>query len=216
VEPRTLGRPFAAFEAMNVGDVRLTRGRVDFQATAKELFIDRMEADFCKGKVYAYSIHLDPLNPNAEVTVYADRIDMGEMLMSALPFKADRIEGRLFGRFPVTVEGGHIRLKPGYLYSLPGQGGTFRVNDSRELEPWLAQAGIQSDVNAPLAKALSDMDFSVIRIELETDEDENEAVLRFGLSGKSNSKDWPAPVELNLNVRGPLERVLNMGLKMSR
>jgi len=216
VEQRTVGRPFAAFKAMNVGDVRLTDGRVEFQVTPAEVFISRMEAGFGKGKVYTYSIHLDPLNPNAEVTMYADRIDLGELLMDALPFKADKVEGVLFGRFPVAVEDGHIRLKPGFLYSLPGQGGAFRVDDSRVLEPWLAQAGIQSDVNAPLAKALSNMDFSVIRVELETNEDDDEAVLRFGLKGKSNSKDWPAPVDLNLNLRGPLEAVLNMGLKLSQ
>jgi hypothetical protein len=108
-----------------------------------------------------------------------------------------------------------VRLKPGYLYSLPGQGGRFRVKDSRDLEPWLAMAGLQSDVNTPFAEALGDMDFSAIRIELDTDGD-GDATLRLGLKGKSNSKTWPAPLDLNLNVRGPLEEVLNMGLKMSQ
>ena len=216
VEARTVERPFVSFDAMKVGEVRLANGRVDFQVTPKEVFFDRLEADFCKGKLYAYSVHLDPQNPTADVTVYADRIDLGEMLASSLPFKADQVEGVLFGRFPLKIDNGQIRLKPGYLYSLPGQGGKFRVNDSRLLEPWLAQAGIQEDVRAPLAEALSLMDFNVIRMELETDEAEDTATLRLGLSGKSNSKDWPAPVDLKLNVSGPLDMVLNMGLKLSQ
>jgi hypothetical protein len=216
VEPRTVGRPFVSFEAMKAGDIRLDNGRVEFQVSPREFFIDRMEADFCKGKVYAYSIHLDPQKLDADVTVYADRINLGEMLAPMLPFKVAQVEGALFGRFPVAVHDGKIRLNPGYLYSLPGQGGKFRVDDSRDLEPWLAMAGIQPDVNTPLAKALGDMDFSVIRIELEMDENSDDATLRFGLIGKSNSKEWPAPVDLKLNVRGPLEEVLNMGLKMSQ
>jgi hypothetical protein len=216
MEPRTVERPFVSFEAMKMGDIRLNNGRVDFQVSPRAFFIDRMEADFCRGKIYTYSIHLDPQNPSAEVTVYADRIHLGEMLVPMLPFKTEQVEGALFGRFPIVIDNGEIRLKPGYLYSLPGQGGKFRVQDSRELEPWLAMAGLQSDVNAPLAQALGDMDFSAIRIELETDEESGDATLRFGLKGQSNSKDWPAPVDLNLNVHGPLESVLNMGLKMSR
>jgi len=216
MEARTVGRPFVAFEAMKAGDIRLDNGRVEFQASPNEFFIDRMEADFCKGKIYTYSIHLDPQEMNADVTVYADRINLGELLVPMLPFEVRQIEGALFGRFPVVINNGSIRLKPGYLYSLPGQGGKFRVENSRELEPWLAMAGIQPDVNTPLAKALGDMDFSAIRIELETDGESNDATLRLGLTGKSNSKEWPAPVDLKLNVRGPLEEVLNMGLKMQK
>ncbi|MCL1920911.1 MAG: YdbH domain-containing protein [Kiritimatiellaeota bacterium] len=215
VEARTVQRPFVAFEAMKMGDIRLDNGRVEFQATPREFFIDRMEADFCKGKLYTYSIHLDPQNPRVEVTVYADRIDLGEMLMVTLPFKADHAEGVLFGRFPVALDNGRVRLKPGYLYSLPGQGGSFRLEDSKPLEALLAQAGIHSDVDRPLAKALSDMDFDAIRVELDTDDDGG-AALRLWLQGKSNSKEWPAPVDLNLNVRGSLETVLNMGLKLSQ
>ncbi|MCL2104849.1 MAG: YdbH domain-containing protein, partial [Kiritimatiellaeota bacterium] len=216
VEVRTVGRPFISFEAMKAGDARLSRGRLDFQVSPKEFFIDRLEADFCKGKIYTYSIHLDPQNPNAEVTIYADRIDLGEMLAPALPFRAERVEGVLFGRFPLAIDNGNIRLKPGYLYSLPGQGGTFRVDNSHDLEPWLAMAGVQEDVNAPLAKALGDMDFSAIRIELDTNEKDGDAVLCLGLSGQSNDKEWPVPIQLNVNVRGRLETVLNMVLKMSQ
>jgi len=79
----------------------------------------------------------------------------------------------------------------------------------------LAQVGIQQDVNTPLAKALSDMNFDTIRIELDT-ADNGDATLRLGLLGKSNFKEWPAPVDLKLNLHGPLETVLNMGLKMSQ
>ena len=213
--PRTIQRPFVAFEAMNVGDIRLENGRVYFQATPGQVFIDRMEADFCKGKLHAYSIHLDAQNPRTEVTVYADRIDLGEMLMVSSPLRAQRAEGVLFGRFPVAIDGGQVRLMPGYLYSLPGQGGSFRLEDSSQLETLLTQAGIQPDVKRPLATALSDMNFDAIKIELDTTED-GDATLRLGLKGKSNAKEWPAPIDLNVNLHGSLETVLNTGLKLSQ
>ncbi|MDD2456603.1 MAG: YdbH domain-containing protein, partial [Kiritimatiellae bacterium] len=79
----------------------------------------------------------------------------------------------------------------------------------------LEKAGVRGDVQGPLAKALSDMDFSSARLDLETLEG-GQGVLKIKLDGKSNYKEWPAPVDLNLNLRGPMEDLLNMGLDISR
>jgi len=54
-----------------------------------------------------------------------------------------------------------------------------------------------------------------VRVDLETLA-EDQGILRIKLGGKSNYKEWPAPVDLNLNLHGPMEDLFNMGLEMSR
>lgn len=211
---RTIERPTISFVSAKVGNVRLDDGRVAFQVTPQEVFIDRMEVGWCKGRLNAYSVHLDAKNPRADVIVYADRIDLGEALMMVKPFKGV-MEGVLYGRFPVGIDNKHVKLSTGFLYSLPGQGGKLRLEDDKAMGTLLKQAGITGDVQQPLSKALSDMDFSAIRMELEPKPD-GEAVLRIKLDGKSNFAEWPAPVALNLNLHGPLEKLLNVGLDVSR
>jgi hypothetical protein len=212
---RTCQAPVVAFERMEAGRFVVNQGEMLFQLTPEEFFIERARVNFCKGQLNTYSIHLNLKQPNADLIVYADRVDLGETLMMATPLTG-KIEGVLYGRFPIKIADRKIHLSPGFLYSLPGQGGTFRLDDARQIEPWLAQAGIQSEVKGPLAKALGNMDFSTLRMELETPPNKGEAVLRLKIAGKSNDKEWPAPVDLNLNLHGPLEKVLNMGMNFSQ
>ena len=211
---RTIERPAVTFDYAKAGNIRLDKGRAEFQVTPEEVFVDRFEVGWCKGNLNAYSVHLDPRNPHANVIVYADRIDLGEALMMVMPFKG-KMEGVLYGRFPVGIEGSRVKLSTGYLYSLPGQGGVLRLEDSAQMRSLLDRAGILGDVQQPLSQALSDMDFSTIRMELEP-KAEGDAVFRIKLDGKSNFKEWPAPVALNLNLHGPLEELLNLGLSVSR
>ena len=77
--------------------------------------------------------------------------------MMVMPMKG-LVEGVLYGRIPVGIDGGHVRLSTGFLYSLPGQGGKLRLDDSRQMAALLDQAGIRGDVQAPLSRALSDVD----------------------------------------------------------
>ncbi|MDD4622356.1 MAG: YdbH domain-containing protein, partial [Kiritimatiellae bacterium] len=211
---RTIERPVVTFKQARAGKLKLDAGRLEFHLSPKELFVDRFEAGWCKGRLNAYSVHLDFKNPKDDFIVYADRIDLGEALMMALPFRG-QMEGYLYGRFPVGFDRGRVKLYNGFLYSLPGQSGMLRLDDSSQMLELLEKAGVRGDVQGPLAKALSDMDFSSARLDLETLEG-GQGVLKIKLDGKSNYKEWPAPVDLNLNLRGPMEDLLNMGLDISR
>jgi len=210
---RTTGRPFVSFASAQAGNIRLDQGMVRFQLLPDELFIDRVEVACCSGSLNAYSVHLNLKNPSDDVVVYADRIDMGEALMMAFPIKG-RIDGVLYGRIPIGIDRGRVILHPGFLYSLPGQGGKIVLDDSRQMLGLLERAGIRGDVQVPLSKALSDMDLSAIKMDL-TPRETGDDTLGIRLTGKSNFKEWPAPVDLRLNFNGPIEELLNIGLDMS-
>jgi hypothetical protein len=211
---RTIEKPWITFMSAKAGNVRLDEGRVTFQLTPQELFLDRMEVRWCKGSLNAYSVNVAFANPKDEFIVYADRVDLGEALMMVVPFKG-KMEGVLYGRFPVGIDNGRVKLSTGFLYSLPGQGGKIRLDDSGQMRALLDRAGIKGEIQEPLSRALSDVDFSTFRLELEPQAGEA-GMLRMKLLGKSNDKAWPAPVDLNLNLHAPLEELLNMGLDMSR
>jgi hypothetical protein len=211
---RTIERPFVSFKSAKAGDVRFDAGRLDFQVTRRGVFVDRLEVGWCKGSLNAYSVNWDFKKPKDDFVVYADRIDLGEALMMVVPFKG-RMEGVLYGRFPVGIDDGRIRLSPGFLYSLPGQGGKLRLDDNRQMQSLLDRSGIKGDVQEPLSKALSDLDFSTLKLDLEPRQD-GEGTLRIKLVGKSNDKAWPAPVDLNLNLHGPLESLVNAGSSLVR
>ena len=211
---RTIERPVVTFLHAKAGNVRLDQGRFAFQLSPKELFIDRMEVGWCKGSLNAYSVHLNFADPKDDFVVYADRIDLGEALMMVMPFRGE-MEGVLYGRFPVGFDRGHVKLSTGFLYSLPGQGGKLRLEDNAQMLSLLDKSGIKGNVQVPLSKALSNMDFSTFKMELEPKTD-GDGTLRLKMVGQSNDKDWPAPVDLNLNLHGPLETLLNMGINASR
>ncbi|MDR2849741.1 MAG: YdbH domain-containing protein [Verrucomicrobiota bacterium] len=211
---RTAGRPFVAFSDARAGNLRFGRGRLDFQATPQEFFVDRFDVAWCKGSLNLYSVHLGFKELTEDVVVYADRVDLGEALMMLHPFKG-QVDGLLFGRFPMGIDKGHVKLSTGYLYSLPGQGGRLKMDSNAEVLSLLENAGIEKDVQKPLSNALSDLDFSTLKLELEPEQD-GDGTLRIKLSGKSNDKKWPAPVDLNLNFHGALEKLVNMGLDLSR
>ena len=211
---RTIERPFVTFKSAKAGNMLLGQGRFEFQLTPGGVFVDRLEVGWCNGSLNAYSVHLDFKNPKDDFIVYADRIDLGAALMMVMPFKG-KMEGVLYGRFPVGFDKGHVKLSTGYLYSLPGQGGKLRLDDHKQMQALLDKSGIRGDIQMPLSKALSDMDFNTFKMELEP-KTNGDGTLRIRMVGHSNDKAWPAPVDLNMNLNGPLEDLLNMGIGVSR
>ena len=148
-----------------------------------------------------------------EFTIYADRVDLGKVLSLVMPFRGE-MQGVLYGRFPVGLKNKRIDLSTGYLYSLPGQGGYLKIDEPERMETLLKRAGIRRDTD-DIARALSDLELSTIRLDLDPREGE-ESSLRLKLVGKSNYEKRPAPVDLNLNFNGPLDEILNLGVDLHK
>jgi hypothetical protein len=81
------------------------------------------------------------------------------------------------------------------------------------MEGLLEKAGISPKLKRPLSHALSDLEFSAIRFDLENG-GRDDSVLRIKLKGESKYEKWPAPVDLNINLHGPLETILNLGMEL--
>ena len=76
----------------------------------------------------------------------------------------------------------------------------------------LARAGIgEGAVRTQMAEALHNMSVSMFRIDIES-HDPEKARVTFRIKGQSQSKTYPAPIDLNLNIRGPIEQIVNFGV----
>lgn len=209
---RTLGRPFLAFTNAVSGKIQFQRGRAEFQVTPEEFFLEKAEIGWCDGTLASTCFHFNFRDPAGKVTFFADKVNLGQLMSSYMPVHG-KMDGALYGRIPIGIEKGKLRLYDGFLYSTPGKGGSLKITDPDDMGLLLAAAGIAGDIQGPLAKALSDMDFSVLKLDLlPADSLSGDSTLRITVTGKSNNKDWPAPVNLQLNLHGPLEAMVNMGL----
>jgi len=212
---RSTGEPVLTIESLQAGNIRMGPGRVLFHLSERELFVERVQMAWAKGSLHAYAIHAGfDGNIRNEFTVYADKIDLGEVFMLVMPFDGE-MEGILYGRFPVLLKKKRVELSGGYLYSLPDQGGRLKLNDPAQMETLLSRAGIIDDREKSLSHALSDLDLTAIRLDLEPRAG-GDSSLRIKLHGKSNYVKRPAPVNLNLNLNGQLQQLLDLGLDIQR
>ncbi len=212
---RSTGEPVVAIESLQAGNIRMGPGKILFHLSERELFVERVQMAWAKGTLHAYAIHAGfDGNIRNEFTVYADKVDLGEVFMLVMPFDGE-MEGILYGRFPVLLKKKRVELSGGYLYSLPDQGGRLKLNDPAQMEALLSRAGITDDREKSLSHALSDLDLTAIRLDLEPRAG-GDSSLRIKLHGKSNYVKRPAPVNLNLNLNGQLQQLLDLGLDLQR
>ena len=78
----------------------------------------------------------------------------------------------------------------------------------------LAMAGIDQSTQDNVANALTDLDYSVLRFDLKRLEGKN-ATLGVRIEGSATRGELTVPVNLNLNVNGELEQIINTGLGFS-
>ncbi len=213
---RSRKRPRLAVRTLEVGNIKMTDGESYFSVIDDKLSIESARIGWAGGFLHAYAIHAgfdDGIRILSEFTIYADRVNLGSVFELLMPFEG-KMEGVLYGRFPVNLNGDRVELSTGYLYSLPGQNGYLRINDPADMAMLLRRAGVSKDVDE-ISRALSDLDLNTIRLDLDPQHAENSS-LRLRLTGRSNYAKRPAPVDLNLNLNGPLEELLNLGLDLQR
>ena len=185
------------------------------RASAKGVLVTEAGATTCGGKVNLYSLFLDARNLNAGVTLFLDNIDAGDMLTHIKGF-GGQASGRLHGKVRLFVkEGGKaIRLSDAFLYSTPGETGKLKMSEPETVTDNLALAGIDEATRGNVSNALADLDYSVLRFDLKRLEGKN-ATLGVRIEGSATRGDLTVPVNINLNINGELEQLVNTGLGYS-
>ena len=187
------------------------------RATDRSWLVTEAGADCAGGELKLYALFLDPKSLSTGATIFVDGVDAGKVLAHVSGFRGEA-SGRLHGKLPFFLKDGkQIRLRNAYLFSTPGETGKLRVSDARPILDNLASGGVPKDMRDNLSKALANLDYSVLRIELRRDDGDNDSSsLSLALKGSATHGKTTVPVDLNVTFRGDFEQLVNTGMRLSR
>ena len=193
----------------------LTGFHASVRVTEKALLVTEAAAGFCGGQVNLYSVFLDPKNLNTGFTLFLDDIDAGEALAHLNGFTGEAT-GLLHGKVKLFIrEGGKsVRLSDAFLYSTPGEVGKLRLANPKPVTENLALAGFDEAARSNVADALTDLDYSVLRLDLKRGEGKS-ATLSTAVRGTATRGGITVPVNIAVNFNGELEQLVNTGLGYS-
>ena len=202
-------------KSITASGVELSDFHASVRVTDKAILVTEAAAGFCGGQVNLYSLFLDPKSLNTGFTLFLDDVNAGEALTHLNGFSGEA-SGRLHGKVKLFVrEGGKaIRLSDAFLYSTPGETGKLKLVDPAPITDNLAMAGIDEGTRNNVANALTDLDYSVLRLNLKRGEGRS-ATLSTTIRGMATRGKLSVPVDLTLNFNGALEQLINTSLGYS-
>ena len=186
------------------------------RATERSYLVTEAGADCCGGELRLYSLFLDPEKLSAGATVFADGIDAGQVL-SRLAYFRGEATGRLHGKLPFYFKDGRtLHIRNTYLFSTPGETGKMRIEDPNPVLDNLALGGVSEETRSNLAKALADLDYEVLKLELRRGEDGEDSTLAVKIEGSATRGGTTVPVNLDIAFHGDFDEIINLGLKFKR
>lgn len=202
-------------KSIQAAEFTLTNVYAAVRAEQKLFLVTEAGAGFCGGKISLFSLFLDPEKLNAGFSLFVDNLDAGQVLSHIQGFHG-KASGLLHGKIRLFIaEGGkRLRLRDAFLYSSPGEVGKVQIADSSALTDKLELAGIAQSERENVANVLTDVDYSVLKIDMNRTE-KNTTALGIKLQGNATRGKLTVPVVVNLMLRGDIEQLINTGLKIS-
>jgi hypothetical protein len=220
-----------SFERMTAGGQELTNGRVTWRARgANRLEISEAEAAWAGGRVGLDPFAFDPQSPAFASAVVLAGLEMEE-LQKLAPEIPGRIRGRLVGRIPFRYGPDGLQPMEGELLLQPGTEAILALDEPGWLTGGEAGAG-----TGAVEEALQSVRVTRLRIHLfdPTVPDRpaqitvegisesgvrapNEGVVGLlgRLSGRGEQPVVYPPVNLTVNINGPVEALVRWGLEQN-
>ena len=198
--------------------VPIQKGFLTIIADQESLLISEASAGFCGGNLCLYSLYLSFKRLSAGFTIFLDDIQVADLLHLVPQLRDSTATGALHGRIPLYLmdNGGQIRLRDSFLYTPPGATGSIHIGDPELIFTLFANTGIPEEESRLLAKALQNLDYDVLRFDLSQPRGMGDGRLAIKLKGESKDGKIVTPVDLNLNINGAIQKVLNYGLKSAK
>ena len=213
---REISPIFPRADSIELAGLVLTNVFASVRATDRAFLVTEAGAGCAGGELKLYALFLDPEKLSAGATIYIDDVNAGEVLARVSGFRGEAT-GRLHGKLPFYLKDGkELRLRNAYLFSTPGETGKLRVADARPMLENLAMGGVPEDVRGNLSKALANLDYKVLKVQLRRGETSEDSSLELKLEGSASQSGTTVPVNLNVTFRGDLDQLVNTGMKFSR
>lgn len=205
---------FPRAESVVASGVALSNVFASVRATETAWLVTEAGADVCGGKAKLYALFLDPAKLNAGFTLFLDDIDTGRVLNSISGLHGEAT-GRLHGKIPLRVtDGSKLSIGDSYLYSTPGQPGTLKLTSAAPILEGLAAAGVPEADRSNLSKALANLTYTALALNLRRDQ-EGEHALEMKLEGSATSGKTTVPVSFGVTFHGDIEHLINTGIRAS-
>jgi Dicarboxylate transport len=146
-----------------------------------------------------------------DLVVLVDGLNLEEVLAltSNLPAKAT---GRVDGRLPLHLEEGGVRLGTGWLALTPGVATEIQFTAPGLLTDGMAANTPSYAVLKKIESGLLRLNVSELRLEIRPPDAPPGRSAQLHLAGEPADPGVKAPVTLDLNVNGPVEKLINLGL----
>lgn len=201
------GMPPGSLPASGIVDLR-SEGRIE----GDKVLVSSFAAEIFGGRISTEPFTVDLRSRSVAATILAERLRI-EQVMLLVKDPPAKASGEISGRVPLSYGPGGIVFGTGWLGL--ANGASAKVELKAE---GLLTSGMKTD--SPGYPVLHQIEVGMLKLDVtelslklhpEGPDAERSAVLR--LSGHPSDPKIHAPVTIDLNFRGPIEQLLNAGIK---
>lgn len=163
------------------------------------------------GRLTAEPFRFFPRNNELEFTVVADGIIVEQVMALAKDVPA-RARGVVDGRLPIRVDAGGLRLGTGWLEIKRGTYAEVQFDAAGLLTSGVAPTNPSYPTLKKVESGLLRLQLTELRLDIRPPNQPAGRSATIKIAGEPVDKEVKAPVNLSLNVNGPIEQLLNLGL----
>lgn len=178
---------------------------------ARLVEVSSLEANTLGGRIRAEPFQFAPSQGAVEATLLAEALEIGELLALA-PDVPARATGRVDGRLPVRFIQGSVRFGTGWLGLTPGVAAEVRLNAKGLLTRGMNTGSPAYAVLSKIEGGILELRLDALDFKIHPPGAPEGRSAQLHLSGLPVDRSVKAPVSLDVNVNGPVERLLDLGL----
>lgn len=182
--------------------------------TSEQLAVHRLTLNILGGSLSAEPFQLGLGRRELEAVVLADNLDVTQILALSkdVPAKAS---GRVDGRLPIRIDEHGFRLGTGWLQLRKGVYAEVQLNAAGLLTSGMTPKSSGYVVMKRIEDGMLRLKLGALRLDVRPPDAQRGQSARLHLEGEPVDPSVKAPVILDVNVNGPLEQLLNFGLKQN-
>lgn len=198
--------------ALTAGEIKATNLELQLAFdTVEHITVSRATLEAFGGRLAAEPFQVFPRQNELEAVLLVDGLGVEQLLALAQDVPA-QATGRVDGRLPLRIDGAGIRLGTGWLQLKRGVYAEVQFNANGLLTRGVAPGSAQYAVMKKIEAGLLRLKLAELRLDVRPPNAPPGRSATIHLAGEPVDPEVKAPVTLDLNVNGPLESLLNLGL----
>lgn len=197
---------------VRVGQLELRDVDVAFAGDGLDRFnVKRAAFAALGGKLSAEPFVFQPSRAELDAALNVDGVDVEQVLALTRDLPASAT-GRISGRFPVRIARDGFQFGTGWLGLKPGVSAEIRFKAKGLLTSGLSDKSPAYGVLQQVESGLLKLKVNELRLDIHPPGAPPNRSAQLHLAGEPFDPSVKAPVTLDLNVNGPLEKLLNLGM----